>query len=574
MQAAEAATPSWRRSAVLSSAAALSLYLAFPPLALWWCGFLAPMFLLLAVRAAPSWRSCALIVGLTHMPLFAVLQWWIIDVSALGLPAFIVYLSVCWSILALLLRALDRSVPACCLRATIVLPLGYLTSEFLRGDLVCGGYPWFFAGHPLIASTMLSQCADLFGAATLTIFVGVMAGSVVDALTASRAGNIRGLLLAGFVSIATFLLTFGYGLARLGQYPLATPSDASSVLIVQTSVPTSNKIAWTPQAQVDDTQRSMQLTLAGIRDARQAGESPVLAVWPETMLPGFGLEPDAIRCLTESGAWPGSRFSNAATDVVRATGVPLMLGSAAYLGLRIEGEGNDRRFAWDEQFNSVYLVEGNAPFARYDKIFLTPFGERMPVISSWPWLESKLLALGADGMTFDLDAGTAYTRFAVQTKGGAPLRIATPICFEDSVGWVCRRMIFGDDDSTPWDRSRHADLLITPSNDGWFGDSASSRAHHFDFARLRAIEFRTPVLRCVNTGFSAWTDEAGRVRATVGAAPRGEVDLEGTLIAKVQPLSEVPLAARVADLPSWGSLLLCAGLLFRYWRRTKHTPAL
>ncbi len=569
MPAVERAFRSYLRSALCSSLAALSLYLAFPPATLWPCAFLAPILLLVAVRAAPSWKSCALIVTVTHMPVFAAMQWWIIDVSALGLPAFIVYLSVCWGLLSLLLRALDACLATRTLHASWVLPLGYLSSEFLRGDLVCGGYPWFFAGHPLVQSAFLSQCADLLGAATLSALVCVISGSTLDAIVALRRADRRGAMLALSVTVLAWLSALLYGAARLQQYPPTTPSNASSILIVQTSVPTSNKLAWSPQAQVDDTQRGMLLTLEGVRNARAEGEEPILAVWPETMLPGFGLELDGINAMTDAGAWPGSRFADAAKDLVQATGVPLLVGSAAYEGLHIEGEGTERHYAWNHQYNSVYLVQDAMPYPRYDKIFLTPFGETMPVISAWPWLESNLLALGAEGMTFDLDAGGKYTRFTVASKHSEPLRIATPICFEDSVGWVCRRMVFGDRDWQPWSATREADLLIAPSNDGWFGSSASSRAQHFDFARLRAIEFRTPVLRSVNTGFSAWIDEAGRIRAVIGASPRGEMNLEGSLLARVQPLHGVPLSARTADLLSWGSVLCCVVIFFRSSRTSR-----
>ncbi|MSR41809.1 MAG: apolipoprotein N-acyltransferase [Phycisphaerales bacterium] len=565
MRVADAPVRSVLRTVVLSSLAALALYLSYPPATLWWCTFLWPMLLLATVRAAPSLRCCAIVVCLTHMPTFALLQWWVMDVSALGMPGFVVYLSICWACVALLLRALDLSMHARVLRATMVLPLGLLCGEFLRGDLVCGGYPWFFAGHPLIESTWLSQCADLFGAATLTLIVGLVGGSLMDARNAWSAKNPRGALLG--LSFAACVLSSAsvYGWMRFQQFSEEPPTNASRILVVQTSVPTSNKLAWTPTAQVEDTKHSIALTLEGLRDARAAGDAPILVVWPETMLPGLGLEPDTIALLDAGGYWPGARFSTAVADLVTVTKTPLLVGSAAYVGLRIEGTGDARRFAWDHQFNSVYLVRDDAPYERYDKIFLTPFGETMPVISSWPWLESNLLALGAEGMTFDLDAGSTYTRFTIPTKDGGAIRIATPICFEDSVGWVLRRMVFGDHDWTPWNTVREADVLVAPSNDGWFGTSASSRAQHFDFARLRAIEFRTPVVRSVNTGYSTSIDAAGSIRAVVGSAPRGTMDVAGTLLATVHPRTDVPLSARVADLLSWSSVLCCGALFFRSW---------
>ncbi len=52
------------------------------------------------------------------------------------------------------------------------------------------------------------------------------------------------------------------------------------------------------------------------------------------------------------------------------------------------------RLEWEAEFNSAFLVEAGEVRARYDKVHLTPFGEVMPLISRWTWLEEKLLALG------------------------------------------------------------------------------------------------------------------------------------------------------------------------------------
>ena len=105
------------------------------------------------------------------------------------------------------------------------------------------------------------------------------------------------------------------------------------------------------------------------------------------------------------------------------------------IGLRQDGD----RFRWDRQFNSAYLVgAGPPPYPRYDKVFLAPFGETMPYISNWDWLERALLSVGAAGMTFDLDRGGEPVRFDVPWQGGS-VRVATPICFEDAFPALCRR---------------------------------------------------------------------------------------------------------------------------------------
>src|SRR4029450_10401071 len=57
------------------------------------------------------------------------------------------------------------------------------------------------------------------------------------------------------------------------------------------------------------------------------------------------------------------------------------------------------------------------------------------------------------------------------------------------------------------------DVLVTLSNDAWFGDAAPAR-HQLEIAALRAVENRRYLVRAAATGFSAVVDPAGRMLAT------------------------------------------------------------
>ena len=148
--------------------------------------------------------------------------------------------------------------------------------------------------------------------------------------------------------------------------------------------------------------------------------------------------------LEDGGYFPGLFFGEIAHGIAERTGVPLLVGSPSYVGLREDGD----RWAWDDHFNSVYLVPptpiGATEPPRYDKLVLTPFGETMPGISHFEWLEQALLDFGARGMSFDLSAGETVTRFETPTSTGGAVRIATPICFEATVSWLCRRLVLAE----------------------------------------------------------------------------------------------------------------------------------
>jgi apolipoprotein N-acyltransferase len=193
------------------------------------------------------------------------------------------------------------------------------------------------------------------------------------------------------------------------------------------------------------------------------------------------------------------------------------------------------------------LVDTNGARGRTDKIFLTPFGETMPIISRSDWLEARLLALGADGMTFDLEPATAPGRFLVEGNH-APIRVGVPICFEITAPWASRRIAF---DQT----ERAADVLLNISNDGWFAGSDAGRRQHLQVAQLRAIELRTPVLRAANTGISAWIDATGVVRSRLPARS------DGTLVAQVAPQDGAPISVYVGDGVAWAALVLVLALV-------------
>ena len=536
---------------VLAAAGALLFGVAFPGVGLWPLAALAPAPLAwLAVRGGRD-RVVVPWVFALHMVLWLWLEHWMSDITVLGYPLLCAYLAVYPAAFVWLIRRLAanrrlRGVPL-----SLLVPVVWVGLECMRGRVVLGGYPWYLLGHPAVELPILAQSADLFGAYFTSFLLAAVSGAVVD--LAGLAGGVgprrRALVAAGAVGVC-LVANLAYGAWRLGPSSQLVPGPR--LLAIQTNLPQSNKIVWGPQEQAVDVPRFIELTTKSVAGAPGP---PDLVIWPETMLPGAGLEPaslEVLRGLEDRGAlmvvWP-----DALVELQGRLGVPILAGSLAWVGEIAETEAG-RHWVWRDEYNSAYLIEGGPPYQRYDKVHLTPFGERMPIIWRWAWLEQKLLALGARGMTFDLSAADRPRRLRLLSAPGTALRLATPICFEVTVPWLCRRMAFEGG-------TKAADVFVNLSNDGWFGDSVAARRRHLQIARFRCIENRVPMVRAVNTGISAAIDSAGRVRASVAART------EGAVVAELELDGRSTVYGRLGDAFAWlclgASLAAAATVLWR-----------
>ncbi|MEO1129092.1 MAG: apolipoprotein N-acyltransferase, partial [Planctomycetota bacterium] len=333
----------------------------------------------------------------------------------------------------------------------------------------------------------------------------------------------------------------------------ATPRflDASErgpvrVGLVQTNLPQDNRMAWSLRDRVSDLEDFLRLS------RNVAADGPDFIVWPETMFPGSTLSPDAIDAEREAGLFhadlglASTFFVDRLLDGQRDIGVPMIVGAIGVDGFEVvllDSGGVD--FDVDARFNSTFVVRDGAIAAeRYDKMHLTPFGEVMPYISAWPWLERQLLAIGARGMAFDLDAGRDPVVHVLPTAAAGDVRVATPICFEVTADWVPRRLVTEGGE-------RRADLMVHLTNDGWFGQFAGGRANHQLITRWRCIELATPAVRCANTGISSSIDARGRVLAEQPGWTDGTLTVEVML----PPEDALTIFARLGDVAGFTSLL-------------------
>jgi apolipoprotein N-acyltransferase len=183
-------------------------------------------------------------------------------------------------------------------------------------------------------------------------------------------------------------------------------------------------------------------------------------------------------------------------------------------------------------FNSVIaLGEGRGI---YHKRRLVPFGEYVP-------LEDLLRGLI---QFFDLPlSSTASGPDTQPALIAGRYRISTSICYEVVYPELVRTSV------------ADADLLITLSNDTWFGESIGPD-QHMQIARMRALENGRYLIRATNNGITAIVDSRGTVSATI---PRFT---PGVLQGSVQVMTgETPFSRW----GTWSILVVC--LLGLIWQR-------
>ncbi|MCI0631051.1 MAG: apolipoprotein N-acyltransferase [Phycisphaerales bacterium] len=538
--------------------------LALPPFDLWFLAPLAPVPLAWMSINAPRARRVVFVTFATSLALWLWLLRWIVPVTAVGYPFLAVYLSAFTVSLAWILHRVGRHARLGSWPMTVVLPVVWTGLEFLRGDLVFNGYPWYLLAHPLIELPVLVQSADLLGTYFVSFLAAAVSGMLIDwvAIADLRRVPLRARELKRRIAFASgmaliLLVKLGYGVWRINQ--TGTLSTGPTILAMQTNLPQDNKTGWS----IEEQSRDIPGFIESSRQAfNQTSPKPDLIAWPETMVPGIGFEPQTLEHLKLLG--PGlehlATWPDAVSALSRELNTPIVVGSESWVDTSIEVDEakSIARLKPGSIYNSAYLVWGNRPYQRYDKYFLTPFGETMPYISNWPWLERQLLTLGVGAnLSFNLDSNPDVRLLGLDWRGGRAI-LATPICFEDTVARYCRRMVHANG-------TKQTSVFVNLSNDGWFSFSNADRKLHAQIARFRCIENRVPMIRSVNTGLSVAIDSCGRLVASTSGEGYGVGQHSGWVAATMALDSRRTLYGRVGELWGWLCLgLTAAGLTWTY----------
>lgn len=546
-----------RKPILLLTALALLLSsLSFPPVGAWWLGYvcLAP-WLVCVCTALPSRRvyAASYLLGVAF---YAANVSWLYAVTPPGYVALCLWFALSFVFPAWAVRHMFRRYSA---PVALTFPLAWIAFEYLRG-LTLAGFPWLYLGHTQYRNVTLIQVSDLVGVHGVSFFVAMVNGWLTDLLIqpiliSSRGRSLRATRLALGTAltalIAAFMLT--YGVIRLSETESAT-RPGPSIAVIQQDFP-----ATVSRESVDQADPFMMLRGYVALARRAAARSPDLIVMPETawvaelnreFLDASTDDLEAIRQRrypkwTIQDLERQRKVLRETSDAIHAlaaeTGATVVIGAHAT-------EWREKEIPPRvERFNSAYVFPPNATrySGRYDKMHLVLFGEFVPfrysgLHSVYEWLNS-LTPWGAEGIEYSLGFGEQARRFqaAAPSQGGRTYRFSTPICYEDVVTGVIRRFVGGG-------AEKQIDFLLNLSNDGWFHHS-SELEQHLAACVFRAVEYRVPVARSVNTGISAFVDSSGQIHHRVRATRDDAASFDRMRQALEELLHIVEPAARRAD---------------------------
>jgi apolipoprotein N-acyltransferase len=226
-------------------------------------------------------------------------------------------------------------------------------------------------------------------------------------------------------------------------------------------------------------------------------DQPQLVVWPETAIPRSLLYNDKCRAALE--------------QLFAETGTPMLAGTIDYRYGPPPGEEL-------RQFNSAMLFAADGALVEfYDKIHIVPFGEFVPFGRFLPWLVDWI------GMGRGLTPGTEHTVFDL-----GEAQVGVNICYED----VFPEISAGH-------AAKGANILITITNDAWFGATAGSR-QHLAHAVFRAVETGRPMLRNGNNSDTCLIHADGRIEGLLYGAD-GERFVRGAALYAVPIVIDPPL---------------------------------
>ncbi len=399
------------------------------------------------------------------------------------------------------------------------------------------GYPWGTISSAMYrwhSFTQLAAITGTYGLTFLTVmFDCIVAQAALDFYLCLKLPKRQRLdcffntINAAKVFIILFVITLFWGNYEYTKQRI--PDKVLTTVMVQ-----QNSNPWDAGVEEETIETSQKLTQKKLDELRKLDKKPQLIVWSEgSLLSHF---PEAY----DYYSWVP--YNEPFIDFVNRNNTPLLTGGI--YNEFIYDENDPDKEPIKKYYNITAMFDGDAKFrGYYGKLHLVPFAESIPGIDN-PVIRKifkKVVGISAgwtqgNQLTYFEIPCSYYDKettprvnninisipYEIAQRYEQPLvRIATPICFDDSFTDVIRPLFLNG-----------AELFINLTDDSW-SLKKSSEFQHFCIASYRAIEYRTTLVRSANAGYS------------VVISPNGDVLADQPLFEESSLAYDVPVYKRV-----------------------------
>ncbi len=483
--------------------AGASMPLSLSPFDYWSIAILSVAIFAYGINQQSTRKGCllhAFIFGLGYYT--AGIHWIYISINTFGsapIPLAVLLMAIFIAFMALLF-----ALPFYCLhlikpqhRLLLGFPLIWFFNEWLR-TWVLTGFPWLFIGYAH-TDTILAGWAPIGGVLLVGIWSVFCSCALIHILRKEITLNTKGITI---VAVAILWLS-GY---LLQHQSWTTVSEKTiTVGMVQPNIP--QDLRWAEPYQTIIPER-LRLLSDNLWDNDWV-------IWPEGII--HNTYHRSLPFIEETEAIAKNKDSTVISGV-------------------LYDEYDDASLS-TKYFNSVIVIDKNANSqnghqqAIYHKRRLVPFGEYVPLED---WIRGLITFFD---LPFSVISSGQREPALLQANG---YRIGNAICYEIAYPTLVA------------EQARDADVLLTISNDAWFGDSIGPY-QHLQIARMRAQETGRYIIRATNNGISAIINTHGQVIA------ESEQFTATTLTGTVYPTQGLTPFVQWQHYPT---LIMCALLLF------------
>ncbi|MFN4907458.1 MAG: apolipoprotein N-acyltransferase [Bacteroidota bacterium] len=369
-----------------------------------------------------------------------------------------------WLILVWLSKRLSRTATA------VLIPVVYTAGEWIHGQTDFS-YPWLTVGYSMVdvPSAQMAEVVGVYGISFAIMAVNTLVYAAL--LHRDSAARSAGMLI--------FAIVLWVGLSAAGAVRRSSSEWLNKGGGLRVEIVQPNINPWDKWSAPSD---QLRIHKAVSDSLRRDGVRADVSLWSETAIPYV------IRNYRYIADWMDVRRWVDTSGTTLLTGFADMMvypDGTAPASARSLAVATDVKY---DHFNAAMVVNpGRTDVPVHRKTMLTPFAERLPFADqlsfAMKWFEWGV-GISAWGQ------GRERHPLPVIRNGDTIARIGTIICIESIYPDVARDMV-----------NNGADVLAVITNDAWYNGTWGPR-QHYDIARMRAIEFRRPVVRCANSGVS------------------------------------------------------------------------